>query len=52
MKHPYNFDFLSLGEKALEKDLEKALTEQIRSFLLELAIGFAFLGSQYQFTDS
>ncbi len=47
IKDPYNFDFLSLGEKALEKDLEKALTEQIRSFLLELGVGFAFLGSQY-----
>ncbi|BAY85321.1 hypothetical protein NIES267_48210 [Calothrix parasitica NIES-267] len=43
IKDPYNFDFLSLGEKALEK----ALTEQIRSFLLELGVGFAFLGSQY-----
>ncbi|MGB6299669.1 MAG: PDDEXK nuclease domain-containing protein [Rivularia sp. (in: cyanobacteria)] len=47
IKDPYNFDFLTLGEKALEKDLEKALTEQIRSFLLELGVGFAFLGSQY-----
>ncbi len=47
IKDPYNFDFLTLGEKALEKDLEKALTQQIRSFLLELGVGFAFLGSQY-----
>ncbi|KAB8332487.1 DUF1016 domain-containing protein [Scytonema tolypothrichoides VB-61278] len=47
LKDPYNFDFLSLGEEAQERDLEKALIEQIRKFLLELGVGFAFMGSQY-----
>lgn len=47
LKDPYVFDFLSISEKAKERDLEKALLEQIRSFLLELGIGFAFVGSQY-----
>jgi predicted nuclease of restriction endonuclease-like (RecB) superfamily len=47
LKDPYNFDFLSLGEEAQERDLEKALTEHIRDFLLELGVGFAFVGSQY-----
>jgi predicted nuclease of restriction endonuclease-like (RecB) superfamily len=47
LKDPYVFDFLNLGEAAYERDLEKALLEQLRSFLLELGLGFAFIGSQY-----
>jgi predicted nuclease of restriction endonuclease-like (RecB) superfamily len=46
-KDPYNFEFLSLGKAAKERDLEKALIERIRDFLLELGVGFAFVGSQY-----
>jgi predicted nuclease of restriction endonuclease-like (RecB) superfamily len=47
LKDPYNFDFLSLGPNALERDLEKALLEKLRDFLLELGSGFSFVGSQY-----
>lgn len=47
LKDPYVFDFLNLGEAAYERDLERALLEQLRSFLLELGLGFAFIGSQY-----
>jgi predicted nuclease of restriction endonuclease-like (RecB) superfamily len=47
LKSPYNFDFLSLGKEALERDLERALTAHMRDFLLELGVGFAFVGSQY-----
>lgn len=47
IKDPYNSDFLSLGEAAQERDLEKALINHIRDFLLELGVGFAFVGSQY-----
>lgn len=47
LKDPYVFDFLNIGEEAKERDLEKALLEQIRAFLLELGVGFAFVGSQY-----
>ncbi|PSB27548.1 PDDEXK nuclease domain-containing protein [Chlorogloea sp. CCALA 695] len=47
LKDPYNFDFLSLGKDALERDLERALIDHIRDFLLELGVGFAFVGSQY-----
>ena len=47
LKDPYNFDFLRLGEEARERDLEKALINHIRDFLLELGLGFAFVGSQY-----
>lgn len=47
LKDPYTFDFLSLGAEAQERDLERALVERIRDFLLELGVGFAFVGSQY-----
>jgi predicted nuclease of restriction endonuclease-like (RecB) superfamily len=47
LKDPYVFDFLSLSEDAVERDLEKGLVEHIRKFLLELGVGFAFVGSQY-----
>ncbi len=47
LKDPYNFDFLTLGEEAHERDLERGLVEHVREFLLELGVGFAFIGSQY-----
>lgn len=47
LKDPYTFDFLELGEETHERDLERALLEHLRAFLLELGLGFAFIGSQY-----
>ncbi len=47
IKDPYNFDFLMLRQKAHERELEAALLENIRTFLLELGVGFSFVGSQY-----
>lgn len=47
LKDPYNFDFLTLTEDAQERELERALMDHIRDFLMELGLGFAFLGSQY-----
>ena len=47
LKDPYNFDFLSLGGEARERDMERGLLDHIRRFLLELGEGFAFVGSQY-----
>ena len=47
LKDPYNFDFLTLTEKAKEKDLEKKLIEHITNFLLELGKGFAYMGRQF-----
>lgn len=47
LKDPYNFDFLTLGQSAQERDLERALVNHIRDFLLELGTGFSFVGSQY-----
>lgn len=47
LKDPYAFDFLTLGEDALERNLERGLLNHIRQFLLELGVGFAFVGSQH-----
>jgi len=47
LKDPYNFDFLTLSKDAREKELEAGLLEHLRKFLLELGVGFAFVGSQY-----
>lgn len=47
IKDPYNFDFLTLAKGAQERDLERALVDRIRDFLLELGTGFSFVGSQY-----
>lgn len=44
---PYSFDFLSLGKEVQERDLERGLLHHIRDFLIELGVGFAFVGSQY-----
>jgi predicted nuclease of restriction endonuclease-like (RecB) superfamily len=47
LKDPYHLDFLSLGKEVQERDLENALVTHIRDFLLELGVGFAFVGSQF-----
>jgi predicted nuclease of restriction endonuclease-like (RecB) superfamily len=47
LKDPYNFDFLSLGDEAVERDLERGLITHLKNFLLELGAGFAFVGSQH-----
>jgi predicted nuclease of restriction endonuclease-like (RecB) superfamily len=47
LKDPYNFDFLTLHSDAHERDLEKGLLDHIQKFLLELGVGFAFVGRQY-----
>lgn len=39
--------FVSRSKETQERDLEKALIKHIRDFLLELGLGFAFVGSQY-----
>jgi predicted nuclease of restriction endonuclease-like (RecB) superfamily len=47
LKDPYVFDFLNLGEKAHEREVEQALVDHIVRFMLELGKGFAFVGKQY-----
>ncbi len=48
LKDPYNFDFLLLRSDARERDLEQGLLDHIQRFLLELGVGFAFVGRQFQ----
>ncbi len=50
IKDTYMFDFLEISDDIKEKELEKKLLENIKSFLLELGIGFSFIGSQYKIT--
>jgi len=47
LKDPYNFDFLTLHSDAHERDLEQGLLDHIQKFLLELGVGFAFVGRQF-----
>jgi predicted nuclease of restriction endonuclease-like (RecB) superfamily len=47
LKDPYIFDFLTLTEPFLERELEVELTKHIQNFLLELGTGFAFVGRQF-----
>lgn len=46
-KDPYIFDFLTLQQDYLEKDVEQGLIDNIQKLLLELGKGFAFIGRQY-----
>lgn len=46
LKDPYTFDFLTLAADAKERDLEQGLLDHIQKFLLELGVGFAFVGRQ------
>jgi len=45
LKDPYTFDFLSLGERMQERDLERSLTAHIQAFLLELGVGSPLSGA-------
>jgi predicted nuclease of restriction endonuclease-like (RecB) superfamily len=47
-KDSYAFDFLGLTDQLNERSIEKALTMHLRDFLVELGVGFAFVGSQYK----
>jgi predicted nuclease of restriction endonuclease-like (RecB) superfamily len=48
VKDEYIFDFLELGEKYDERQLEKALLSRMEAFLREMGGLFAFIGSQYR----
>ncbi len=47
VKDPYIFDFLGRSAEISERELHQSLLEKLRDFLVELGIGFAFLGSEY-----
>ena len=44
----YSLDFLNLPTQHKEKDLQKALISSLKEFILELGIGFAFIGEEYR----
>ncbi len=46
VKDPYNFEFLGIDERAMERDIEKALVDHVTEFLVELGVGFAYVGRQ------
>jgi predicted nuclease of restriction endonuclease-like (RecB) superfamily len=48
LKDPYTFDFLGLTDAANERAIENGLITHLRDFLVELGVGFAFLGNQYR----
>ena len=48
VKDPYTFDFLGITDAVHERAIEKGLINNLRDFLIELGVGFAFVGSQYK----
>ncbi|MFP3040299.1 PDDEXK nuclease domain-containing protein [Treponema primitia] len=48
VKDEYTFDFLDLADEHSERELESALMNNIRSFLLEMGNQFAFIGNQFK----
>lgn len=48
VKDEYIFDFLELGDKHTERELERALLAKIEDFLRAMGGMFAFMGSQYR----
>lgn len=47
-KDPYNFDFVAIRQGYNEKELKDALMDNVQNFLMELGIGFAFVGREYR----
>jgi len=45
-KDPYILDFLDLGDRYLETDLENAILREMERFLLEMGAGFTFVARQ------
>ncbi len=45
-KDPYLLDFLDLPEPHAEADLQRAMVQNLRRFLMELGDGFAFVGEK------
>jgi len=49
-RDPYLLDFLGLGDKYSEKDLESAILTELQHFILELGHDFAFMERQKRIT--
>lgn len=48
IKDNYNLEFLDIHESIKERELESSLIANLKEFLLELGVGFAFVGNQYR----
>jgi predicted nuclease of restriction endonuclease-like (RecB) superfamily len=47
-KDTYTFEFLNLKDNFSEKELKKALLNQLKNFILELGTDFVFMGEEYR----
>lgn len=47
-KDTYVFEFLDLPTQYNEKDLQQALIQNLKTFLLEMGSGFSFIGQEYR----
>jgi predicted nuclease of restriction endonuclease-like (RecB) superfamily len=47
LKDPYVFDFITTSDETKERNVQSLLLANIRRFLLELGVGFTFVGSNY-----
>ncbi len=47
-KDSYVFEFLDLPTPHKEKDLQNALVSSLKDFILELGVGFTFMGQEYR----
>ncbi|WP_434581469.1 PDDEXK nuclease domain-containing protein [Sulfurimonas sp. NW15] len=47
-KDIYSLEFLGLPKIHSEKDLQKSLISSLKEFILELGMGFAFIGQEYR----
>ena len=45
-KDSYVFDFLALSDMVRERELEQGLMDHIQKFMIEMGVGFAFVGRQ------
>jgi len=47
-KDPYNFAFTGITERYNEQQLKQALIHNVTQFLLELGVGFAYVGKEHR----
>ncbi len=47
LKDPYLFDFIATNDENKERHLQSGLLANLQRFLLELGVGFTFVGSNY-----
>ena len=52
LKSTYNLEMLDLKQPFKERELEKALVEKIKLFLIALGTGFTFIGNQYRLSHN